>query len=485
MCSWSFIFRSLRLGRPGAGLPFVLILLGFTACGTDQAGSQTTFDAATFDATLWDAGASDAGTTDSGSADAGGQPDAQSDATGAADTLLVDAQIDAGASEDTTQIEQDAGPKDVFEAKPGLPVKAIVVNIHKGPWAFAAPSHGDVSLAVDKTGVVKLLGPLDGQIEKIEGKAKQPTAVGRFDGMTYLADAAGLHGILGAKLKLSPLADALPNKPISSLAVWKTATGAELWLVVGDALLRYVGGKIYTITAPKMQVTGATLSYGGDVEGGPAVWVAGPNGLHAIRVTKGKVSAWPYLVGRAVVGVHVDAKARVWAASEGELLRRDAPGAWSTHVLKDGPTAILGRPGDSAFWLTTSKALMRWDAEELHVVEQAPSVAKWRLDNAGRLTGLNAKGALLRVQTTPPPAKPKVAWKTDIKPLFEKACAQCHGAAGVNTKLHSLAMWKTNFDKIVKNVTSGAMPLPPTQPLTPGEIALILAWKKDGFKETP
>lgn len=119
------------------------------------------------------------------------------------------------------------------------------------------------------------------------------------------------------------------------------------------------------------------------------------------------------------------------------------------------------------------------------MVEGAPAVATWRLDEAGRLGGLDGKGTLIRLQTTAPVAKPKVAWTTDIVPLFQKSCALCHGVNGVNTKLFTRELWQSKYDTIWKNVTSGAMPLPPKQPLTPGEIALIKAWKTDGFKETP
>ncbi len=429
--------------------------------------SGQTADATTASDSAAQLDASDVAPTDAGHTDAGHTDAAQTDAE----------HPDAG--------QVDAGPQDVFALELGLPVKAIIDNVSAGPWTYAAPVHGDVTLALDGKAQVKLVGPLDGQLDAVVGGAKQPSAVVHHAGMTYLADADGLRGILNGKLKLSPLAAFLPKTPITAMRAWKTGAGVDLWLVSGSALLLYRDSQLFTITAPKLDATGAHLSYGGDVEGGPALWVGGPAGLHALRVEQGNVTAWPYLIGRAVDGVHVDAKGRVWAASKGELLRRDAPGAWTTHVPKDAPTHLWGRPGDSAFWVRTNKALLRWDAEELHVVQSAPAVANWRLDDAGRLTGLDAKGALVRVQTSAPPAKPKVTWKTDIAPLFEKSCAQCHGVDGVNTKLQTHILWQSYYDKILKNVTSGAMPLPPKQPLTSGEIALIQTWKKDGFKETP
>ncbi|MCO4761043.1 MAG: cytochrome c [Myxococcales bacterium] len=481
MGKWNrFEFGLLRNSFDTVKMLGLVLALSALGCSAEPAADAPIgFDGGGADVAMVDGGVSDGGS----GGDTSGAPDAGSTDAGLSDAGTED--VGTSSSADTQVPEEDAGPQDVFPLNPGSPVKAITEKVSAGPWTFAAPSHGDVNLAVNSKGEVKLVGPLKGQVDPIVGGASKPTEVIRFGGMVYLADATGLRGILSGKLKLSPLAEFLPKKPITVMRARKTAAGDDLWLVVGDALLLYRGGKLFTVTAPKMQVAGAHLTFGGDVEGGPALWVGGKGGLHAIKVTGGKVTAWPYLLGRKVDGVHVDAKGRVWAASKGELLRRDAPGQWTTHVPKHGPKAIWGRPGDAAFWVATETMLLRWEAGELHEVQGAPAVADWRIDAAGRLTGLDLKGALVRVQTTKPVAKPKVTWKGDIAPLFDNSCAQCHGIDGVNTKLHSSALWKKNFANILKNVESGAMPLSPKQPLTPGEIALIKAWKSDGFKESP
>lgn len=186
------------------------------ACGSEPEGPATTAGDASIDAGSADAAGAGTGVADAGSLDSAPELDTlAADSVGVSDGAGSATDVSGAAQIDAT--EPDAGPQDVFAAKPGLPMKAIVAKVHARPWTFDAPVEGNVSLSANTKGEANLMGPLDGQVDPFGETAKQPSAVVRYGGMTYLADAIGQHGLLTAKLKLLPLAAALPKKSITAL----------------------------------------------------------------------------------------------------------------------------------------------------------------------------------------------------------------------------------------------------------------------------
>ncbi|HAN29983.1 MAG TPA: hypothetical protein DCQ06_00160 [Myxococcales bacterium] len=450
-------------------LIFVALWLG--AC-TDAPSASTPSDVSAQDSEIMVDAGPDAGLLDDASDDAG-----QLDGSVAP--------LDAS-SGDLQEVAEDTVAPQAYPLPVGVSLDAIVTIVDKGPWQSGAAVGQTKRAAQSADGKVATLGPVAGQVDELEGTLKGLVAALELQKVTYMLDAEGLHGVLSGKLIASPLNAALPTGVLTA-ALHVTAQGADdLWLVVGAQLCLYRAGKLFTIDAPGLNPTNAQLSFGGDVQGDKALWVAGQSGVHALRVDGAKVTSWHYLKDRIADAVHVDKQGRGRVLSQGEVLRRDEPGAWSTWTTEPQLQWVRGRHGDATFWAGGAGQLYRWEAGELHAIANLPKIVTFEdIESLGSILGLDAAGQLVSVATTPPPVQPKVTWKIDIEPIFINSCKLCHGADGVNTKLHTAKQWEDLYPKIISNVESGAMPLDPLPSLTPGEIALIKSWKKDGFSVAP
>jgi hypothetical protein len=73
-----------------------------------------------------------------------------------------------------------------------------------------------------------------------------------------------------------------------------------------------------------------------------------------------------------------------------------------------------------------------------------------------------------------------VSWETDLLPIFEDNCQNCHGGAA-ETDLSTAAAWEARFEDILDNVESEAMPLG-ADPLSGQQRSLIRAWGEGGFQ---
>ena len=74
-------------------------------------------------------------------------------------------------------------------------------------------------------------------------------------------------------------------------------------------------------------------------------------------------------------------------------------------------------------------------------------------------------------------------WTKDIVPIFQNDCEVCHGLRGSARLLNTPELWRTDIDRILEAVRKGTMPLPPSPPLSEGEINQIEGWKAAGYLE--
>ena len=74
-------------------------------------------------------------------------------------------------------------------------------------------------------------------------------------------------------------------------------------------------------------------------------------------------------------------------------------------------------------------------------------------------------------------------WTIDIFPIFQNDCEVCHGIRGSARLLSTPELWRTDIDRILEAVRKGTMPLPPSPPLSEGEINQIEGWKAAGYLE--
>lgn len=74
-------------------------------------------------------------------------------------------------------------------------------------------------------------------------------------------------------------------------------------------------------------------------------------------------------------------------------------------------------------------------------------------------------------------------WEDDIKPIYDKSCAKCHGTDSSAYRLDTAQAWVNKYDTILEYVTTQYMPLPPTDPLTEEQIYTLRSWQAGGFLE--
>jgi len=83
----------------------------------------------------------------------------------------------------------------------------------------------------------------------------------------------------------------------------------------------------------------------------------------------------------------------------------------------------------------------------------------------------------------PPTEPPPPTWSSDIAPLFEMHCAQCHGPRGFAHPIPGAAGLRAEFELALAAVRERRMPLPPNRSLSADEIALLVGWSNAGFPE--
>ncbi len=76
-------------------------------------------------------------------------------------------------------------------------------------------------------------------------------------------------------------------------------------------------------------------------------------------------------------------------------------------------------------------------------------------------------------------------WRTDVAPINERRCAECHAPTGNGTGhlRYTARGWEAEIDGILDSIRSRRMPLPPDPELTDRELAIVEAWVAGGFRE--
>ena len=75
---------------------------------------------------------------------------------------------------------------------------------------------------------------------------------------------------------------------------------------------------------------------------------------------------------------------------------------------------------------------------------------------------------------------PETSFATDIKPLFDAHCANCHGAEGGARNLEPASAWEDDINNIISTLEDGIMPLG-ADPLPASDVNILKAWRDGGF----
>ena len=256
-------------------------------------------------------------------------------------------------------------------------------------------------------------------------------------------------------------------------------------------------------------------------------------------------SAWtgiPFDEGRVTAGSVADGV--LWAAVDGLLYRRnrldewelmDAPmwpatithlqsyaagGAWVVrsqelcHVqprdtlrvqgvrpfgrLAEGSSLSVGVSGDPSMGVSLSASL---DGQGIEV---SGTAGAWTLTgpealhpgwHSLSLTVASDEGAVHRSVTflveggesnetpMPPPGEPTVFWETDIRPIYERSCAPCHGEGSNQTFMGGFEAFSALGQLALDRVSRGEMPPPASsaQALSEDEVQLLETWVQEGM----
>lgn len=82
------------------------------------------------------------------------------------------------------------------------------------------------------------------------------------------------------------------------------------------------------------------------------------------------------------------------------------------------------------------------------------------------------------VQIVRPPAP---TWTRDVGPVYEARCKKCHGPNGSGHLMATPERWQAEISTILSAIKDRRMPLPPNEPLSGIEVALVAGWKVMGF----
>lgn len=83
----------------------------------------------------------------------------------------------------------------------------------------------------------------------------------------------------------------------------------------------------------------------------------------------------------------------------------------------------------------------------------------------------------------PPPGEPTVFWETDIRPIYERSCAPCHGEGSNQTFMGSFEAFSALGQLALDRVSRGEMPpaASSAQPLSEDEVQLLETWVQEGM----
>lgn len=161
------------------------------------------------------------------------------------------------------------------------------------------------------------------------------------------------------------------------------------------------------------------------------------------------------------------------------------------RVDEENPPAALTIVADPTASMTLSANL---DGRSIEVVGAS---GLWTLGELGTLQAgwhelnLALEGPLGLVQQTIPfridgevvigGNEPTVFWETDIKPIFDTYCAQCHGPGGVQRFFGDYETFVVTAQSALDLIKGREMPPPPQPGPTQQEIGLIETWIQEGM----
>lgn len=422
----------------------------------------------------------------------GCSPDPAAAPPAGADAVVVDSTASSGPDSASPELPSPGvnagGPPDAGPPPPPTPEQVT------GSSLPAPELH--VEVLYDLAPVSRVAAATDGVLAQVEqgllwlapeeepvALEGGPTELGRVatlpGGTTVLLAEGTLWVLDGGALAASPVNDVFSDEPLVALE----PAGADLWLGTGDGLYLYRDGLVHPVALPELPVASPLLAWSG---GAGAVWVAAQGQVYRLlELQAGALDAWPMRDDlESITSLAADGAGRVWVVAAGDVHRWQGDSDWAWLRLPEAVVDVLPSPAEpTAVWVRTAGALWLSGAGAWWpLLEEPPSHVA--VDASGRAVVATAAG-LLRVTTgeLPEPAPDPVwGWEADVAPLVEDRCAKCHGEGQHAHSMFTAEHWQAEIDDILMVTGSGAMPLPPNEPLVAAELEVIQGWKDGGFQ---
>ena len=267
----------------------------------------------------------------------------------------------------------------------------------------------------------------------------------RVKALASLEDVSGVFGVSTAGV--------VAIAPLGGNAIG-FATATDLIIANGTTVATYAGA------------AGGNIAGGG----GRAASVVGDT-VNVFDVASGVLATYP-LAGAKVAGfdetghLAVGANESLWVEDAGGILRPRMKGAAPIHGLTLSGTSLWFAAGGELGMLgsgSTHGASLRATSH----LAPSPSGEVWVL---GDLT-------LAKFAVDDGSSGAETKWQTDIAPIFDQTCSQCHlpgGSAG--TDLSSYESWITHHDLIYQRVVVTKDMPPPGTAFSQSERDIIAAW---------
>ena len=259
----------------------------------------------------------------------------------------------------------------------GTPVNAELEQLVEGP-VTGLVGLSDFRLFVSEQSAITELDLIEDSHELGTGPAIKDATDWSEDRVLLLSEENLL--VWDGVLRPSPLEEMVPGAGMSAIELMSD----RLWMAGDSGLRVWFDGVLSTINLDEQSARAPLLA--SRIGSRDVLWVAVDSGLVALVTS---VSGYGILEWQSMeppVGLAVDADGVVWAASGGNLHRRDTQGEWLVYSFPKPVTGVVGSSNSRRVWINTEEAVHSVVGEEFFTVSGVPEGSvDWHVDDVGRL----------------------------------------------------------------------------------------------------
>ncbi len=395
--------------------------------------------------------------------------------------IHVDTYIDTYVPPSPTMIEASA------------PVEATVETLYTGAALYAKSLSGNTVLIDTADQLLQVFTEGDEPTELNKNLGVVHDVALLADDTLVLSTSLGVYVQIKESFIESPLTDYFADALPVSLMSGPTGAGDSLWIAANDTLYLWRNDEIFTVELPGFDTVNSDAlmwTYGSQVDGKPALWLAIDGVLLAVQWNPqdDSVLVWTLLEDATNIRMAADGNDHVWVVQDGDIHRRGVDDEWEWLRLENEAVVDVGaNQDDGTVWFVTDKGYWLYRDGQFHPVSGATPEGTFTVDSAGRVLTVT-EDAVRRVNPGEPQL-PTVSWVADIEPIHMAECAGCHGPVNYFVEealyLDTPAQWEANIDIVLEAIEpndEGLSSMPLGMPtMSSDDRLLIKYWKMAGF----